>query len=361
MAPLETPFHIGEHSHERFEDYPQPPTIENDESFDNIVRKLSHYFIDAVDYPHTFEQLRTTSVGRKLGPLVASLSENAHHPAIVAALLVLKWQFSAIESDDRGINETRGLACEIVAWRFLARLSERDIVEILLYELPNVPPNQDQSADEERGEDELSGQHYQWPTIDENASLLTGLPIPEVRRHRLPRPISHVGSYHADDRLDDTFEDNSASSFIGLNALEIAVVVDAKKFLSQRVVQVVVNGIWSGRIVFWESMSVHTTKKALFYNERKSDPYCRLRVPKYQKAFEVLFFASFLALYYAVLVERNPDRITPLEILLYIWIAAFAYDEFSEFRDAGTLFYAADFLSMWDLGIIGVGIAFIIA
>jgi hypothetical protein len=86
-----------------------------------------------------------------------------------------------------------------------------------------------------------------------------------------------------------------------------------------------------------------------------------LRVPKYQKAFEVLFFASFLILYYAVLVERNPDRMTPLEILLYIWIAAFAYDEFSEFRDAGTLFYAADFLTMWDLGIICVGIAFIIA
>jgi hypothetical protein len=180
---------------------------------------------------------------------------------------VLKWQFSAVE-DDRGINETRGLACEIVAWRFLARLSERDIIEFLLYELPQVSPNQDQPADEERGEDEMGGQHHQWPTIDENTSLLTGLPIPERRRQRLPRPISHVGSYHAEDCLSDTFEDNPASSFIGLNALEIAVVVDAKKFLSQRVVQVVVNGIWSGRIVFWESMSVHTTKKAHFYNER---------------------------------------------------------------------------------------------
>lgn len=47
------------------------------------------YFIDAVEYPHTFEQLRTTSVGQKLRPLVASLSENVHHPAIVAALLLV--------------------------------------------------------------------------------------------------------------------------------------------------------------------------------------------------------------------------------------------------------------------------------
>ena len=84
-------------------------------------------------------------------------------------------------------------------------------------------------------------------------------------------------------------------------------------------------------------------------------------MPKYQKAFEALFFASFLALYYAVLVERNPRHITPIEVLLYIWITAFAYDEFGEFRDAGTLFYAQDFWSIWDLGIIGVGAAYLVA
>ena len=92
---------------------------------------------------------------------------------------------------------------------------------------------------------------------------------------------------------------------------------------------------------------------------RTADPYSRLRVPKYQKIFESIFFLSFLGLYYAVLVERNPRRITPIEVLLYIWIAAFAYEEFGEFRDAGKLFYAADFWSLWDLGIIGVGAAFL--
>lgn len=93
---------------------------------------------------------------------------------------------------------------------------------------------------------------------------------------------------------------------------------------------------------------------------RRADPYCRLRVPKYQKVFEALFFISFLALYYAVSAERNPRHIIPTEVLLYIWIAGFAYDEFGEFKDAGTLFYAADFWSLWDLGIIGVGAAYLI-
>jgi hypothetical protein len=86
---------------------------------------------------------------------------------------------------------------------------------------------------------------------------------------------------------------------------------------------------------------------------RKADPFVRLRVPRYLKFLEALFFVSFLALYYAVLVpiQRNgrPPRlpppqividgqiqtltmnnfnsISPAEVLLYIWIAGFAYDE----------------------------------
>jgi hypothetical protein len=153
--------------------------------------------------------------------------------------------------------------------------------------------------------------------------------------------------------------EDHTSSFIGLNALEIAAVADAKRFLSQSIVQKIIYGIWTGDITFWESLSVHTRKKAQFYNKRKSDPFTRLRVPRYIKTFEVLFFAVLLALYYAVLVERHPQRITPLEILLYIWIAAFAYDEMSEFVDAGQ-FYYTDFWSSWDLAIIGIGLAFFI-
>ena len=94
---------------------------------------------------------------------------------------------------------------------------------------------------------------------------------------------------------------------------------------------------------------------------RRADPYSRLRVPKYQKVFEALFFVIFLGLYYAVLVERNPRCITAVEVLLYLWIAAFAYEEFGEFKDAGTLFYAADFWSLWDIGIIGIGAAYLVS
>ena len=53
-------------------------------------------------------------------------------------------------------------------------------------------------------------------------------------------------------------------------------------------------------------------------------------------------------------------HITPLEIGLYIWLAAFSYDEVSEFIDAGSIFYAVDIWNGCDVIIILIGAAFLI-
>lgn len=103
-----------------------------------------------------------------------------------------------------------------------------------------------------------------------------------------------------------------------------------------------------------------TTGRSLTGNNRIADPYARLRVPKYAKTIQICFFAALLGLYYAVLVQRHPKAITVTELFLYVWIAAFAYDEFGEFQDAGVMFYQTDFWSLWDLGIILTGITFLI-
>lgn len=276
----------------------------------------------------------------------------------------LKWHFSALEPDDRGLNETRANACEIVAWRFLAGLSPRDAIDFCLYELPG-PVTGDYEERSELG----NGNNRDPAESNERSRLLPQYRSPDhipprpttsrSTRQQLMQTITQLKGHIFTDNEGEEMEEDPTSSFMGLNALEIAAVADAKKFLSQRHVQDIINGIWAGEIVLWESLSVNTQKKAQFYNKRKSDPFTRLRVPKYIKTFEVLFFSTFLALYYAVLVERNPDNITPIETLLYIWIVAFAYDEFSEFIDAG-LFYYTDFWSSWDLAIIGVGAAFFI-
>jgi hypothetical protein len=254
----------------------------------------------------------------------------------------LKWHYGSI-NEDKGLNEARANACEIVAWRFLTHLSEREAVDYCLYEIPD-PRDSDQSpTDEEEA------------TIDEQSALLGQALQGTVnsarqalsqsgsnKRNMLLQSISRLTmSMTFDDEGDDEEEDPTAN-FTNLNALEIAAIADAKRFLSQAVVQKIITGIWNGDIIFWDTLAVHSVKKPRFYNPHTADPFSRLRVPKYLKSFEVIFFASFLFLYYAVLVERDPLRITPLEIFLYLWFAAFAYDELSEWIDAGSIFYAAD-------------------
>lgn len=217
----------------------------------------------------------------------------------------LKWHFSTLETDDRGLNETRANACEIVAWRFLTQVSERDAVDFCLYELPPASRETRQLNGSEGPADEQTSllPHLRAPNSLTPAS--PGRPV--SRRAELLRSLSGIGIEPAEEEQVDIDEEaDPTTSFTGLNGLEIAAVADCKKFLSQRIVQKIITGIWNGDITFWQTMSVHAKKKPHFYNKRKSDPFIRLRVPRYIKAFEVLFFATFLALYYAVLVERNP-------------------------------------------------------
>jgi hypothetical protein len=53
-------------------------------------------------------------------------------------------------------------------------------------------------------------------------------------------------------------------------------------------------------------------------------------------------------------------QVTATEMALYVWLAAFAYDEFGEYRDAGTLFYAADIWNVTDACIVLIAVAFMI-
>lgn len=159
---------------------------------------------------------------------------------------------------DKSINDARANAAEIVAWRFLTHLSEREIVDYCLYEIPD--PEQDTANvsyhDEENGR--------QSGVVDENTALLnddfpTLVPSGESaisktgprKRYQLLRSISRLTNLVSED--DEEEEEDPTKPFVTLNALEIAAVADAKRFLSQHVVQKIITGIWNGDIVFWES------------------------------------------------------------------------------------------------------------
>lgn len=48
---------------------------------------MSSFFLDAVESPHTFDELRSAIYGRTLKPLVRYLVDEVHYPGIVSALL----------------------------------------------------------------------------------------------------------------------------------------------------------------------------------------------------------------------------------------------------------------------------------
>lgn len=262
------------------------------------------------------------------------------------SIRALKGHFSAIEetSDEPGVNQARGYACEFVAWQFLNSLTDRDVIDFLLLELPPAPsPPDSEPSSRTADRSHQNGQR----TIQSNERT----PLLDVANG------DYFGT-RSDDAANPRFG-SLKSRCENLSALEIAAVGGAKKFLSQRPIQKVINGLWRGDIVFWETLSVNSVKRPRKYNRKQADPFSRLRVPQYLKIFETLFFAIFLALYYAVLVRRDQERVTIPEILLYVWIASFAYDEFADWVDAGqTSFYASDFWWMWDISIVVVGMTF---
>ncbi|KAJ9633715.1 hypothetical protein H2204_006712 [Knufia peltigerae] len=342
------------------------PIIDTTETFSDVTFKVFTYVAKAVDAAYTYEQLRTTVAGQTLKPLISKLSEDCHHPAVVAGLLAARYLFTNDSGDtDSALNESRGLACELVAWQFLTFLSEKELIDYLLYELPEY--SEDSSSEQgapPRGNN--GGGHRDDNISDETSPLIRarsneyggGGGLRPPKRVSVDNPVGTTVNFPGD--TDGSPRLNLDQSMAGMNALEIAAIGDAKKFLSQNPVQKIVEDIWNGEVIFWESLSVHAVKKPRMYNKRVADPFTRLRVPKYQKTFQVAFFISFLVLYYAVLVERNPRHITVTEAVLYVWIAAFAYDEFGEIKDAGLMFYQTDFWSLWDIAIIGVSAAFVV-
>jgi hypothetical protein len=145
----------------------------------------------------------------------------------------LKAHFAALEetSDVPGVNEARGYACEFVAWQFITNLSEREAIDYLLLELPSP----------------LSASR-----VASNEGISNGDAQPEGREDT---PLLHssqnghtsyfgTDSIHAGVSAPSAQTDEFAAKFENLSALEIAIVSGSKKFLSQRAVQKLINGIW---------------------------------------------------------------------------------------------------------------------
>ncbi|KAG8627915.1 hypothetical protein KVT40_003788 [Elsinoe batatas] len=319
------------------------PNIRGGEDFDDLARKLATYVVRAITRPTTFEDIKRNKNG-SLESLCHFLATKIHHPAIVSALMALSGHFAALEDEDEeGVNVARAAACEYVAIQSISQMSDRELIDSLLRDVPEPTAIASENVENGMG---LTGE--QSPLLGYGDHLETSTSLGLDGNTESPLFSSK------------TTQAQLFENVQGLNALEVAAVAGAKKFLGDKSTQRIVTAIWDGDITFWSSLSTDATKHAHIYKARSADPYARLRVPKYLKWFEVAFFLGFLALYYTVLVEKSFEHITTAEILLYIWLASFAYNEFGEYWDAGTAFYFSDFWTLWDVAIVATGASFLV-
>ncbi|KAK8219162.1 hypothetical protein M8818_000893 [Zalaria obscura] len=247
------------------------PNVGDKDSFDVLVQKLAKYIFTIVNRPTTFEEFRT-SQSSILFPLVRYLTNKVHNQAIVAALLALKGHFTATENDfEQSVYEARGFACEAVALRFVTNLAHREVIDYLLYELPPATEPNSTTSD-------ASLHQPPDPSVDERSPLIsTGS---WRHRHRIDMSSSTENVGNEEPSQSPSTDSEFAKQFEGLNALEIAAVCEAKKFLSQKAIQAFITSIWNGDIVFWANLSPNAHKHAQVYQRRSVDPYSRLRVPK---------------------------------------------------------------------------------
>lgn len=173
-------------------------------------------------------------------------------------------QFVQADGDEsgEGLGTCRALACELVACELASNLSSQEALQYLCYEVPNEPEEQPETEDTH--------------TITENTPLTYG--------------TSSTSGLTGTGDLENSY---SKPGYVGLNTLEIAVLADAKKFISHQPVQRIITGMyvvselyvpapigrkrkadtttvdrWDGSISFWKSLDVHGAKRPHFYNPR---------------------------------------------------------------------------------------------
>lgn len=143
------------------------------------------------------------------------------------------------DEDRHGLNNARALACEVVAIDCVGYLSEHDVVQYLGFEIP------------EKIEESLR----RTSTASETTNLLAEQNISRNNNNsNRNNNLRHGGNSSASasglttpNALEDGEEDDADAKIVaaygGLNALEIAIVAEAKYFLSQKSVQRVVDGM----------------------------------------------------------------------------------------------------------------------
>ncbi|CAK7271278.1 hypothetical protein SEPCBS119000_004521 [Sporothrix epigloea] len=286
------------------------------------IHRIRRDIVSVVEDYLSPEQLHDMRINLSVvRPLVDTLYE-LDDISIVYCLLVNRARFLHEQShisNRQNVNFTRATLCELIAHRILRRFNEdNEGLEGLLVlshilvagfePFQNAPANVRPEADEDGG-------------IDPAKSDTTWL-----YRKTLP-------------------------------ALEVAILSEAKLFLSSTACQKVIEAIYVGRVTYTPSSLLdlipdrYKQKPIALYDPRSASllNQYRLIVPRTRNILEACQFTVLLGLYLLFMAERDASRLSGLELAFSIFSFGWVLDQFATILEHGWHVYTQNLWSFLDV------------
>ncbi|CAK4034221.1 receptor-activated Ca2+-permeable cation channel [Lecanosticta acicola] len=327
---------LGEHE-EADDDGCYPPRKNSDPTVPNphqglpvytTIHKIRRLVIASIDDPYSTDQLKSPRMNvAVVRPLVDYLYD-PDDVSIVFCLLVNRVQFlreQSYQAHHQTVNLTRATLCELVASRILRRFDEDHEGRMGLLMLANVL---------------VAGfEPFQNAPIDIARENRTELHW--TIRWKLARP-----EYQ---RM--------------LTALEVAIVSEAKAFLSTSACQKIVENVYRGRIIYTPTSFIdilpdhYKNRGITLYDPRKApilNQY-RLIVPRTRNVIEAVQFTILLALYIATMVSKarttGPSHLkfTTMELIFDVYAIGWNLDEVASIFEHGWTVHTENLWSFLDL------------
>ena len=246
----------------------------------------------------------------------------------VYCLLVNRIQFlreQSYQAQHQTVNVTRANVCELIASRVLRRFDEDHEGREGLLTLANVlvagfEPFQNAPAEV-----------YKHNRSDEHWTIRWGLTRPEFQRM--------------------------------LIALEVAILSEAKGFLSSSACQKIVDNVYRGRIIYTPTSFIdflpdHYKNRGISLYDPRKAPYLnqyRLIVPRTRNVLEVLQFVVLLVLYILVMVYKaqivGPThlRFTIYELVFNVYAVGWVLDEIASVCEHGLSVHTENLWAFLDI------------
>ncbi|KAG0150562.1 hypothetical protein CROQUDRAFT_72833 [Cronartium quercuum f. sp. fusiforme G11] len=333
-------------------DWTDEDNDENDGANQTSIHKLVHdirlRLLELIDTPLSTEQLTSPRITLSITRPLELEYFNLRHEAIVFALLVNRVQFITDSTHAltlHSVNATRASLCEILATNVLRRVHESDLMKETNY-----------VANSQNRVTPLTVTQKLTPEEEENCLLKSANVLATAFAMFQGAPAEVIKNMEADWGAKDAKKILSSQC----NALEMAIVSEAKQFIRSPACQRVIEAIWTGKIVYsstaiFDILSDRYKRRPVsLYNPRNAPllNHYRLGVPRNRAALEYFHYGILIASYVATMQTRELNRMNGYEIWFNIFTLGFALDKLGSILEHGWRVFIANLWNGFDAAFI---------